>query len=174
MQHKNKAFLVLSTLSLPHLSWSSDGCEQKHAHASALQKRMVGLFLMTRRGSTRKICPIQAETGRVLKNTHQHILLLVTENLHLFHAGWSCKRSTCRIPSCGPRQVGLVCMDIHTALAAHSRAGPVWDAWGNEAGNLNYNLFPQTDWVCRVLEYFANGKHFWLLGNFLERNFVII
>lgn len=84
------------------------------------------------------------------------------------------QRSTCRIPSCGPRQVGLVCTDIHTALAAHSRAGPVWDGWGNEAGNLNYNLYPQTDWVCRVLEYFANGKRFWLLGNFLERNFVII
>lgn len=55
-----------------------------------------------------------------LRRTHQHIILPVTPTLHLFHSGWSCRRS----PSCGPRQGGLVCVRIDSALVAQSRAGP--------------------------------------------------
>lgn len=46
--------------------------------------------------------------------------------------------------------------------------------WGSESGKLHSNLRSQTVWVYRVQEYFANGKTFGLLGNFLERTFVII
>lgn len=82
-------------------------------------EKVLLVFDESRGGVAWKRSLTHPEAGVILKNppTYHPSSNI---NLHLFHCGWSCKR----IPSCGPRREGLVCVHCHTALAAPSRAGP--------------------------------------------------
>lgn len=95
--------------------------ENKSRHVSILRswESFAGVCWWKQGGVAWKRCLPHPEAGGILKNpTTHHPSSNI--NLHLFHSGWSCKR----IPSCGPRREGLVCVHGHTALAAQSRAGP--------------------------------------------------